>query len=115
MNIDLDIFTILLFLVTITCLAVTTVLRPRVLRMFEWPSWLRTSFLILFLVQSTLAQATITGTLKTLAIPLGLLPFCAFLWIAIMRVWLRRAPTDRWLFHVPPVPDSAQREHQTEL
>jgi len=115
MNIDFDIFSVLLFLITIACVAVTIVLRPRLIRMFEWPWWLRTSLLFSFLIQSTLARAAMTGALKTLVIPIALLPFCAILWVAIIRVWLWKDPTDRSLFHVPPAPESLRRKHWTEL
>jgi len=106
MNIDVDLLCTLFMLFTTAVLALTIVLRPRVFRTSEWPWWLRTSLLISFLIQFILVHATLTGVLKSQAIPIGLFPFCAVLWIAIFRVWMRREPTDRWLFHVPQVPES---------
>jgi hypothetical protein len=115
MNTDLERFIDFFFLATMAVGIVTVILRPRVCRISEWPRWL-VGCLIAVLITNTLwSTADLAGFLPRVSDA----PQSAFLaivwWFAIIRVWLRRDPTDRWLFYVPPVPDSLRRKHWTEL
>lgn len=99
-------FCVAALFITMGLFAVTAIIRPRVFKVaFEYQ---RPSFILpmLCVAHLFLNHAVLAGLLNPLAmciVPLLLIPH---FWIAIVRVWARKDPTDRWLFHVPQVPES---------